>query len=491
MIAPRRRAPDHGRRPAWGVFLPLYALPPERPGGGLRRPARAWCCDGRRSAAASSARRRSRRVPRRDPFEPSPYAPASRLFWNELYVDLARAARARALAPAARAALGAGCAGAPADGLVDYARPRRGGAPRCVLAGAGRAAYGSTAFAARGARGATPTARTPRARATDAACPRRPRDGRRATRPRRRYTCTRSGSPSEQLARGRAGRRRGRLRPLPRPAARRAPRRRTTSWREPRALRDRRIGVGAPPDVLVPRGPELGLPAAPPERHRASAATATPIACLRTAFRHAGALRIDHVDGLAPPVLGARGLRRRRGRVRRAIRPTSCTPSCCLESHRRGALVVGEDLGTVPPAVRETLDRHGIVRSYVLQFELGPDDDGPAPDPAAARALGRASTPTTRRRSPRWWRHGARRPQAAAARRRSAPRSAELGAGPARCSCSLSLEDLWGETRPQNVPGTTGGDELAAPRPLTTSRALERAARPSTPPSARSRRPRP
>ncbi len=46
-----------------------------------------------------------------------------------------------------------------------------------------------------------------------------------------------------------------------------------------------------------------------------------------------------------------------------------------IESQRAGCLVVGEDLGTVPDVVREAMDRHRVLRSYVAEFSL-PDEPG-------------------------------------------------------------------------------------------------------------------
>jgi 4-alpha-glucanotransferase len=53
-----------------------------------------------------------------------------------------------------------------------------------------------------------------------------------------------------------------------------------------------------------------------------------------------------------------------------------------LESHRAGALVVGEDLGTVEEGVREALAEHGILSYRLLWFE----QDGPASWPRPAMA---------------------------------------------------------------------------------------------------------
>ena len=42
-----------------------------------------------------------------------------------------------------------------------------------------------------------------------------------------------------------------------------------------------------------------------------------------------------------------------------------------LEAHRAGALVVGEDLGTVEPWVQEVLAERGILGTSILWFETG------------------------------------------------------------------------------------------------------------------------
>ena len=50
-----------------------------------------------------------------------------------------------------------------------------------------------------------------------------------------------------------------------------------------------------------------------------------------------------------------------------------------LEAHRAGALVVGEDLGTVEPWVRDDLRERGILGTSILWFEFDFDADGTPP----------------------------------------------------------------------------------------------------------------
>ena len=75
-----------------------------------------------------------------------------------------------------------------------------------------------------------------------------------------------------------------------------------------------------------------------------------------------------------------------------------------LEAHRAGALVVGEDLGTVEPWVRDYLRERGILGTSILWFEFDFDGDG-APLRAGAVAgvlpgLGDHPRPAADRRLP-------------------------------------------------------------------------------------------
>ncbi|MFF3015242.1 4-alpha-glucanotransferase [Streptomyces sp. NPDC057939] len=146
----------------------------------------------------------------------------------------------------------------------------------------------------------------------------------------------------------------------------------------------RHISVGAPPDAFNARGQDWGLP---PWRPDALEGTAyAPFrALLRGLFRYAGAVRIDHVMGLfrlwwipqgAPPAEGT--YVSYDGEAMLAV--------LVLEAHRAGALVVGEDLGTVEPRVRRALARRGILGTSVLWFERDWEGDGEPLEPEEWRA---------------------------------------------------------------------------------------------------------
>ena len=134
------------------------------------------------------------------------------------------------------------------------------------------------------------------------------------------------------------------------------------------------MSVGAPPDAFNARGQDWGLPPWRPDALAASG-YAPYRALLRALLAHAGALRIDHVMGLfrlwwvpegCPPTEGTY--------VRHDAEAMLAV--LVLEAHRAGAVVVGEDLGTVEPWVRETLARRGVLGTSVLWFERDWDGTG-------------------------------------------------------------------------------------------------------------------
>jgi 4-alpha-glucanotransferase len=127
------------------------------------------------------------------------------------------------------------------------------------------------------------------------------------------------------------------------------------------------LSIGAPPDAFNRHGQDWGLSGFSP--HALVAGGFEPfLSTLRAAMRHAGGVRIDHVMGLQ----------------RLWLVPEGATPAegayltypfddllrlIALESLRHGAVVIGEDLGTVPQGFRGRLRRAGIAGMDALWFE--------------------------------------------------------------------------------------------------------------------------
>jgi 4-alpha-glucanotransferase len=125
--------------------------------------------------------------------------------------------------------------------------------------------------------------------------------------------------------------------------------------------------VGAPPDALAPGGQDWGFPPPNREAHREDGYEHF-ARTIRNNARHGGALRIDHVMRffrlfwIPEELTAADGVY-----VRDYV--DDLMSVMALESVRGGFHVIGEDLGTVPPGVRERLDHMGILGYRLLWFE--------------------------------------------------------------------------------------------------------------------------
>lgn len=144
------------------------------------------------------------------------------------------------------------------------------------------------------------------------------------------------------------------------------------------------MSIGAPPDAFNARGQDWGLPPWRPDR-LAATGYAPYRELLRALFRCAGALRIDHVMGLFRLWWVPQGSAPTGGTYVR-YDADAMLAILALEAGRAGAVVIGEDLGTVEPGVRETLQRRGVLGTSVLWFERDWEGDGRPLPPERWRA---------------------------------------------------------------------------------------------------------
>ncbi len=138
--------------------------------------------------------------------------------------------------------------------------------------------------------------------------------------------------------------------------------------------------IGAPPDGFNPAGQDWGLPPFSPWRLRAACYEPF-IQTVRGAIAGLHGLRIDHVMGLFRQYWIPAGLTGQHGAYVR-FPSEELLAILAIEATRAGAFVIGEDLGTVEPYVREALQRYNIWGTVVTWFE----DRPPAEYPTAALA---------------------------------------------------------------------------------------------------------
>ncbi|GAA5144099.1 4-alpha-glucanotransferase [Nocardioides marinquilinus] len=252
--------------------------------------------------------------------------------------------------------------------------------------------------------------------------------------------------------------------------------------------------VGAPPDALNTVGQDWSSPPFVP--WRLQAADYEPfVQSVRATIAGAGGLRIDHVMGLF--------------RLWWIPEGSAATDGCyvrypsddlldivCLESHRAGAVVVGEDLGTVEDGVREALAERGILGYRVLWFEDDEPETWPAGSLAAVTTHDLPTVPglvtgsdvddvlAASDMTPDDVRAGRASMLEQLARAGATPADgvdaavakvyARLGGAPSLL-LALAIEDALGQERRPNVPGTdhTQRDNWSLPLPVPVDRLEE------------------
>ncbi len=257
-------------------------------------------------------------------------------------------------------------------------------------------------------------------------------------------------------------------------------------WRE-REIFVREASGGAPPDSFFTKGQDWGFPPLHPGQLRRQG-YAYFIRALRNHLQHARVLRFDHVMGMQRLYWIPRGFAAHEGAYVRYSLEEMCA-ILTIESHRYRARIVGENLGTVPEAVDQALLRHGIDDMYVLQYETNPEKGAtlrsvPATTVASVNThdmpqfaaywqeldvhdrfeMGLLSEDQARQERQR--RQQLRQQLIAFLQERALLDAADPTCQQVLQACQaflaasdagvvlVNLEDLWGETEPQNRPGT-------------------------------------
>ena len=128
----------------------------------------------------------------------------------------------------------------------------------------------------------------------------------------------------------------------------------------------RGLELGAPPDAFNADGQAWGISGYSPTGLQRSG-FAPFIELLRAVMRDRGGVRIDHILGLQRLWVVPRGAHAGQG-VYLSCPLDALLDLLALESWRHRCVVVGEDLGVVPPGIRALLARRGVLGIDVLPF---------------------------------------------------------------------------------------------------------------------------
>jgi len=162
------------------------------------------------------------------------------------------------------------------------------------------------------------------------------------------------------------------------------------------------LSIGAPPDLLGPHGQDWGITSFAPTALRRTDFAGF-IGTLRAALDHAGGIRIDHILGLRRLWVIPRGASSPEGAYL-TYPLDDMLRILAIESHRAQAIVVGEDLGTVPEGLRPRLADRAVYGMNVLWFER--DENGGFTPPAEWRKEALAMTGTHDLPTVSGWWHG-------------------------------------------------------------------------------------
>jgi 4-alpha-glucanotransferase len=465
----------------WGVFAPVYALRSERNwGAGDLADLMEFDSMMREAGGDFVGTLPLLAAFLDEPFEPSPYAPVSRLFWNEFYLDIealpefAACERARTLASAPR--LRQEIEELRSGAEVDYRRVMAN--KRKVLEALSEFFFGEGENGRRASYGEHLGESRDLAAYAKFRAAREGRDGDLAA---VNYHLYVQWAMHEQMERfSNQARKNGPGLYLDYPLGVHPDGYDVAARPE---LFASGAAAGAPPDAFFTKGQNWGFPPMRPEAMREERFDYFR-ATIRQQLRYAGMLRLDHVMGLHRLFWVPEGAEASEG-VYVRYPEEEMFAVLCIESQRHQSIIIGEDLGTVPDEVRSRMEAHGVRRMYVLQYELTPQR--PVPEPPRTEAIASINTHDMPTFAGFWEGkdvgdrvelgllegNEAEKERADRALIREKltefygerslpdePLTASLAflAGSDAELVLVNLEDLWREETPQNVPGTSASE---------------------------------